>query len=322
MANDPILYLSAADVRALNIDPDLARTTMRRAYERHAEGLSDSLKKGSLYLGPGHGFQTMVAADSGAGIATVKWVAMAPTVHGSGRAGINGLIVVSDYVTGEPVAMMDGNLITLLRTAAMSAVAASLQIVDAPHSIGFIGCGMQALAHVDAFCALYPSLQHVYAFNLNKAPAERLVAYAKGKGVDGVAVESYEDVLKDADIVISTVPGGPNLVPFLDANKLRKNAFVSAVDLGRSWLPESFPAFQWLVTDSLSQGNAPWDVNSEPVTTATFNADLTQMIGQKLAPAEGRQLFCFKGYALADLALADLVYRLAQDQDIGLRLPR
>ena len=317
-----ILYLSAEDVRSLNINPAMARTAMKEAYERHAAGLSESQKKGSLFIGPGHGFQTMVAADSGAGIATVKWVAMSPVEPGSGRAGINGIVIVSDYTTGEPVAILDGNLVTLLRTAAMSAVAASMMIVEAPQSIGFVGCGMQALAHLDAFCSLYPSLKHVYAFNLDKSAAERLVGYAKGKGMTGDAVDGHDSVLENADIVITTVPGGPNLVPFLDANKLKKDAFVSAVDLGRSWLPETFPSFQWLVTDSLSQGDAPWDVKTEPVTTAKFHTDLTQMAGEKPSPVSGRKLFCFKGYALADLTLAGLAYNLAKEKGIGQELPR
>lgn len=317
-----ILYLSAEDVRSLNIDPTRARTALQQAYERHAAGLSVSRKKESLYLGPGHGFQTMVAADSGAGIATVKWVAMAPVEAGSGRAGINGVVIVSDYRSGEPVAILDGNLITLLRTAAMSAVAASMMITEAPHSIGFIGCGMQAQAHLDAFRDLYPSLKTVYAFNPRRPAAECLLGHAQNLGFTGEVVDAPDRVLAHADIIITTVPGGPTLVPFLDANKLGKNAFVSAVDLGRSWLPTSFPAFQWMVTDSLSQGDAPWDVNSDPVTTARFHADLTQLAGEKTPPVAGRKLFCFKGYALADLVLADLACRLAKEQGIGQELPR
>jgi len=321
--NSAILYLSGDDVRSLNISPAQARDAVREAFERHFDGKSQSLKKASLALGPGHGFQTMVAADAGAGIATVKWVAMAQVEPNSKRAGINGVICVSDYTTGEPVALMDGNEITLIRTAALSSVAASLMVTEPPKSIGMIGCGMQAVAHLDAFRDLFPSLAHVYAFSKRKSSSDKFVDTARDTGLTGEATDSPEPVLENSDIIITMVPGGPGLVPFLDANRLKSEVFVSAVDLGRSWIPESFPAFQFLATDSLTQGRAPFDINGEPVNTAKFHTDLTGLAGEKPAPVAGRKLFCFKGYALADLALANLVLKLAKEQGgVGVELSR
>jgi len=233
------------------------------------------------------------------------------------------VICVSDYATGEPVALMDGNLITLLRTAALSSVAASLMVTEKPKNIGMIGCGMQAVAHLDAFLDLFPSLTHVYAYSSEKSSSDRFVATARDKGLTGQATDSPEPVLYQSDIVITTVPGGPGLVPFLDANRLKSEVFVSAVDIGRSWIPESFTAFDFLATDSLTQGHAPFDVKGEPVDTARFHTDLTGLAGEKPAPIAGRKLFCFKGYALADLALANLVLKRAKERGgVGMELPR
>lgn len=320
--NSELLYLSADDVRSLSIGPTQARVAIREAFERHAEGKSQSLKKGALFLGPGHGFQTMVAADADAGIATVKWVAIAPVTPNSKKAGVNGVICVSDFTTGEPIALMDGNEITLMRTAAMSAVAASLMVNGTPETIGMIGCGMQALAHLDAFCDLFPSLHHVYAFSRGKCSSEKLVETARGKQLTGEATDSPAPVLENSDIVITMVPGGPDLVPFLDANRLKSEAFVSAVDIGRSWIPETLPAFRLLATDSLAQGLAPYGPNNEPVTTVKFHTDLSGLASEKPEPVAGRKLFCFRGYALADLALANLAIKLAKELAVGIKLPR
>jgi ornithine cyclodeaminase/alanine dehydrogenase len=320
--NSKLLYLTAADVRSLAIGPEQARTAILSAFERHFRGMSHSLKKASLSLGAGHGFQAMVAADADAGVATVKWVAMSPVEPGSQRAGINGVICVSDYVTGEPVAVMDGNEVTLIRTAALSAAAASLMVSRAPKTIGMIGCGMQAYGHLAAFHDLFPSLEHVYACSLQAWHAEKLVEAANRRGLTGEISVTPGAALENSDILISMVPGGPGLVPFLDANRLKKDVFVSAVDLGRSWLPATFPAFDFLATDSLSQGNAPSDVNGDAVSTVTYHTDLTALTGEKSVPAGGRKLFCFKGYALADLAIADLAFNLAKQRDVGIQLPR
>lgn len=144
-----------------------------------------------------------VAADAGAGIATVKWVAMAQVEPNSARAGINGVICISDYTTGEPAALMDGNEITLIRAAALSSVAAPLMVTETPKSIGMIGCGMQAVAHLDTFRDLFPSLAHVYAFSRKKSSSDKFVATARDKGLTGEATYSSELVLDTSDIIIT-----------------------------------------------------------------------------------------------------------------------
>ena len=320
--NCKILYLSADDVRSLRIGPTQARIAIQEAFERHANGKSQSLRKTSLFIGPGHGFQSMIAADADAGIATIKWVAMAPAAPHNKQAGINGIICVSDFTAGQPIALMDGNEITLIRTAAMSAVAASLMVNGTPKTIGMIGCGMQSFAHLDAFCSLFPSLEHLYAFSRQKRSSEKLVAAAVGRQLTGEATDSPDTVLKNADVLITMVPGGPTLVPFLDANRLKSEVFVSAVDVGRSWIPETLPAFQLLATDSLTQGLAPHGPNNEPVTTVKFHTDLARLAGERPEPVAGRKLFCFRGYALADLALASLILKRANEQKVGIELPR
>ncbi|MCK1377299.1 ornithine cyclodeaminase family protein, partial [Bradyrhizobium sp. 24] len=82
------------------------------------------------------------------GIATVKMVAIVPVEGNQARSRVNGLVCVSDYKTGLPVAVLDGNSITLIRTAATSAAAAIYLAPEAPATIGLIGCGLQALSHL------------------------------------------------------------------------------------------------------------------------------------------------------------------------------
>ena len=157
-----LLYLSRSDVQALAIAPSEVREAVLQAFRDHADGLNRSLPKSALGLGPGHGFQAMVAASSAQAVATVKWVSMAPVAADSPVPGINALICVSDYATGAPRAVLDGDEITLLRTAALSAAAASRLAPPSPRTIGFVGCGLQADAHLAAtqFCALLKGEHH------------------------------------------------------------------------------------------------------------------------------------------------------------------
>jgi ornithine cyclodeaminase/alanine dehydrogenase len=320
---DSLLYLSRDDVRALAISPGEAREAVLQGFRDQAAGLNRSLPKTALMLGAGHGFQAMTAASAAQGIATVKWVAMAPVAAGSSLPAVSALICVSDYETGQPLAILDGDEITLIRTAAISAAAASLLAPAAPRTIGFVGCGLQAHAHLAAFHDLYPGLTDTLMLSRSRSSAERLAEAARTIGLATEILEDPDALLARCDIVISTVPGAAGMAPFLDAHKLNANAFAAAVDTGRSWKPETLPAFDLLATDSLEQSRAPYDVDGNPVSTAVFQHDLIGLAGvpQPMAAA-GRSLFAFRGVAFADLALAYLAVTQARAQGLGTALTR
>ena len=321
--SDTLLYLSRADIRALAIAPGAAREAVLQGFRDHAAGLNRSLPKTALALGPGHGFQAMTAASEAQGIATVKWVAMAPVAAGSSLPAVSALICVSDYQTGLPLAMLDGDEITLIRTAAISAAAASLLAPAAPRSIGFVGCGLQAHAHLAAFRDLYPGLTDALMLSRSRSSAERLAEVAQAGGLVTEILDDPDALLARSDVVISMVPGTSGMTPFLDARRLKPAAFAAAVDTGRSWKPEALPAFDLLATDSLEQSRAPAGADGNPVTTLAFQQDL---IGLASTPPPGagtrRSLFAFRGVALADLALAHLAVTQARARGLGTVLPR
>ena len=321
--SNSLLYLSLQDVRACAVTPREAREAVLGAFQDHAAGRNRSLPKSALALGPGHAFQAMTAASEAQAIATVKWVASAPTQPGSTVPSVSALICVNDYATGTPLAILDGDEITLVRTAAMSAAAASLLAPPDARTIGFVGCGLQAHAHLAAFHDLYPSLTHALMLSRSRSSAERLAGAATARGLATDIVDDADTLLARSDLVISMVPAAPGLRPFLDARRMKSVAFAAAVDTGRSWLPEVLPAFDFLVTDSLAQSQAPYDVDGQPVTSVRFGHDLAGLSQAPLAEAgTKRSLFCFRGFALADLALAQLVLEKARTSGIGITLPR
>lgn len=123
--------------------------------------------------------------------------------------------------------------------------------------------------------------------------------------------------------MISTVPGAPGLEPFLDAARMPSSSFASAVDIGRSWIPSLLPAFDLLATDSLDQSRAPYDGFGRPVDTVRFSTDLVRLAASEPEePHPRRVMFCFRGFALADLALADIIVTRARESGTGVMLER
>ena len=82
--------------------------------------------------------------------------------------------------------------------------------------------------------------------------AENFALEIRRRGLQARIIQIAEEAIRGADLIVSTVPSGPALKPFLDPGWVAPGAFVSAVDLGRSWL-DGFEAFDRIVTDDRAQ---------------------------------------------------------------------
>ena len=104
------------------------------------------------------GVMPVVAGDV-MGVKTVTFYA------GNDELGLHthmAIIELINRATGGPLALMDGRLITEMRTAAVSAAAfsgiAPLHFESAPTSFGIIGSGVQARAHIEALKHVWPEM--------------------------------------------------------------------------------------------------------------------------------------------------------------------
>src|SRR2546430_6976805 len=132
------------------------------------------------------------------------------------------VIVLSKAETGEPVAMMDGRIITEMRTAAASAVATQ-QLARADAAVlAILGSGVQAKSHLAA-------LRHVRSFKEVRVWSPRNApAFAQRHGVKAVATAA--DALRGADVVGVATSA---TTPVLRGSWLSPGAHVNAVGATR-----------------------------------------------------------------------------------------
>jgi ornithine cyclodeaminase len=116
---------------------------------------------------------------------------------------IQGAIILFDYETGEPKAMIEGSSVTGLRTAAASALATQLLARPESRTLGILGAGLQAETHIDAIAAVRP-IESVLIWARNHDAA---VAFAdKQSKRTGMSVRAVSDPAKAADTdIICTV---------------------------------------------------------------------------------------------------------------------
>ncbi len=263
---------------------------------------------------------TLSAADDPPFLA-VKSLILNPRNRERGLPDINSLVTLLDSDTGLPLAVMDGNWITAVRTAGLSAVAARRLARPDASIAAFIGCGIQAHSHLQAFSALFP-LKEIRAFGRGSVNREALCQAVGELGLSAVASRSAQEAVSDADLVISTVTLSPELAPFLDARWLKPGVFVTAVDLAVSWLKDSLPAFERIFIDDLEQEA---QMPTPLVDPELVNGDLAGLVNGDIAGRcsdDEKVAFIFRGLALGDLAIAALAYQRARQAIKGSEIGR
>ena len=253
---------------------------------------------------------TLAVADEPRVVAT-KSLVLSPRNRERGLEVLSSLVTLLDSETGRPLAVVDGNWVTAKRTAGLSAVAAKRLARTDSRTIAFIGCGVQARSHLEAFHDLFP-LQEVRAFGRGTRNRDALCRLAEARGLKARAGAGPRETVEGADIVVSSVTLMPHLTPFLDARWLKPGAFAAVTDLGLPWMPDGLPAFDRIVIDDLEQeAKMP-----KPMVEARLVAgDLAGLVSGDLAGRrddEERTAFIFRGLAIGDLALAAYAYERAR----------
>lgn len=313
-----LIHISRSDVLALDISAAEMRSAVREVFEDLATGQCRFQPKSQLEMGVGHVFQTMAAASYRWSVAMMKWVTVVPAAPDAALPAISAVICLNDLATGHPLAMMDGEIITLQRTAAISALSAEYLSPPEAKVLALVGCGAQARSHLEAFTDLCPTIGRVICYSRSRRSAEALAAIARDRGLEADVVDDPAELVPVADVIVSMIPASSELRPFLDATKMKPEALAVMVDLGRSWLPDSLSAFDLIGTDSLEQMQHPVDATGKAVTSAQIGFDL--LTGP--SKVSGRKAFCFRGNSAADLAAARLVHDLARARGLGTRLSR
>src|SRR6266571_5242147 len=107
------------------------------------------------------------------------------------------VIVMLKAETGEPLAMMDGRLITEMRTAAASAVATERLARPDTSVLAILGSGVQAKSHLAAL-RLVRSFKEVRVWSPRNAPA-----FAQRHGVKAVATAA--DAVRGVGVAVEDV---------------------------------------------------------------------------------------------------------------------
>src|SRR5437016_2762442 len=170
-----------------------------------------TIEEGQRYLG----IMPAVAGD----VMGAKLVSFFPQNAATGIPTHMAMIVLFSSQTGEPLAVMDGRLITEMRTAAVSAAATKLLAAPDSRVLALLGSGAQAGAHLQALSQVR-SFAEVRIWSRTAEHAER---FARQHNIKAMPARS---AVRGADVVVTATNA---LEPILKGAWLKPGAHVNAV---------------------------------------------------------------------------------------------
>ena len=209
------------------------------------------------------------------------------------------MIMLFEPATGQPLAFLDGRLITEMRTAAVSAAVMRYLAPENSEVLALLGSGVQAHAHLQA-------LRHVCEFKevrvWSRTPdrAQRFAALHGAKAMD------IESAVRGADVIVTATNA---LEPFLKGEWLKPGAHINAVGSPRpTWRELDDDAMHnTLVVDSREA--VLKESGDVILSKAPIFAEAGEIFaGSKMAERSATTVFKSVGIAVEDIATARLVY--------------
>ncbi len=306
MPVDKLLFLDEGQVRAQLSYQDLIPAIKQALMDFSAGRVLQPLR-------------TIIPVTSQAG-----WFAVMPAVYGS----VMGAKMVTFYPrnadlqkhthlatillfradTGEPLAVMDGRLITEMRTAAVSAVAIDLLARPQSNVLAIFGSGVQARSHVRALSGIR-SFRDIRVWSRCQDHAQRFASEI------GARVTSAEEAASGADVVL-TLTSSPE--PILCGKWLKKDALVCAIGAvtpDRRELDDEAMRGAVVVESREAALREPGDIL---LSNAQVTAEIGELLNGVQLDGKGRPVvFKSVGIAVEDIAAAELVYdKLAEHQNL------
>src|SRR5438874_411790 len=213
-------------------------------------------------------------------------------------------IFLVDPETGAPLAVMDGRLITEMRTAAVSAAATKLLASSSAKVLAILGSGVQARSHVEAL-RLVRNFEEIRVWSPTREHAER---FAKEIGAKAM---SAEDAVRGADVIVTATN---SQTAMLKGSWLKPGCHVNAVGACRpDWRELDDEAMSNVVFVDSREG-ATKESGDVMLSCANIHAELGEALAGKVPPRTNETtIFKSLGMAVEDIAAAMLVYRSAKN---------
>jgi ornithine cyclodeaminase len=239
----------------------------------------------------------------------VKLVGIQPANQSRGLPIIQGVYVLFDMRIGRPVALLDGAALTTLRTPMISALASDALARHDVRSLGIIGTGPQAIAHVHAMHVVRPDIDEVVVAGRTADHVANVVDQLVSTGKAAVA-GSYADAA-ECDIVCAATRADTALFGLADVKAGAHVNLVGSYRLDLREVAADLVAGSTVVVDDVAAARAEAGDLHLAVQEGVWSwdriaGDLTDLASGRLKRTSYAEITLFKsvGLAVQDLVIA------------------
>jgi thiomorpholine-carboxylate dehydrogenase len=213
-------------------------------------------------------------------------------------------IQLFDSATGAALAVMDGRLITEMRTAAVSAIATDFLAPAGARVLTILGSGVQAKSHLDALRRVR-RFEEIRVWSRTPEHARRFA-----KENDVISIDSPEEAVREADVVVTVTNADE---PVLCGRWLSPHAYVNAVGAvgpERRELDKEVMRGACVIVESREAASR--ESGDILLAGATIHAELGELLAdpsRNIVREGSRIVFKSLGIASEDIAAARLVWQ-------------
>jgi ornithine cyclodeaminase/alanine dehydrogenase-like protein (mu-crystallin family) len=308
----PVPFLDADAIRAGVSISDML-DAVEAAYRDVASGRDRSPLRSRVEL-PNGDLLLMPGVREGAAGASVKLVTVTPANASRGLPTIHALVAWFDADTGRPLALIDGETLTAMRTGAASGVATRLLARTDASTLAIIGAGGQAEWQLRAVLAARP-IRRALVYARDPAAREAFARrMAEVTGIEVVAAGTAEEAVGGAEVICCATTSSE---PVFDAAWLGPGAHVNGVGAYRLGMvelpPELLARAELVAVDAREAAMAEAGDVVAAIGRGLVAEDALVEIGSigpdwvATRPAGAITVFKSVGLAVQDVAAAELI---------------
>jgi ornithine cyclodeaminase/alanine dehydrogenase-like protein (mu-crystallin family) len=291
-------YIDESTVAGVLRMPELIAAMRQTMIDFSAQRIAQPTRR--MFEVPQHGgwFGSMPAASAEA--VGAKLVTFYPRNPEKSLHSHMAIIALFDPATGAPLALMDGRLITEMRTAAVTAAYVDAVAARSVKTLAILGAGTQAKSHIEALLHMR-RFDDIRIWNRTRSRAEQLAASVGGRAT------LCEEAVRDADVVVAATASRE---PVFDGAWLKPGAKVASVGWSGADGSEldATTMSHTVVVDS--RDGALAESGNVRCHHAQIHAELGEVLaGSRPVASDATVVFDSIGMACQDIAAAALVMR-------------
>jgi len=256
----------------------------------------------------------------------MKWIASFPANRRLGKPRASALIILNCPQTGVPLAVVEGGLISAMRTGAMTGLGARYLAPKHTRKIGIVGAGLQSRTQILGLFTELPDVAEIALFGRQISNAEAVVDDCRRRWAAPIrAAQTIEDAFRGADVALTVTTAQE---PLMLAQHIKPGALTIQM-AGHECEFAVIQQCHKIVADD-------WEtVKQRGIMTPAImhqrgllhDEDVQANLGELILgiktgrESDERIHFCHMGMGVDDVALAWAVYETARERNLGVTLP-